>query len=107
MAKPDQLTSADFDEKVLKSDKPYLVDFWAAWCGPCRTLGPIIEEIAEENDGRFGVGKVDVEANQDLASKYHVLSIPTMILFKGGEPVATMVGAAPKASIMSQIEEHL
>lgn len=107
MGKPDHLTSADFEEKVLKSDKPYLVDFWAAWCGPCRSLGPIIEEIAEEQSDRLGVGKVDVEEFQDLAMRYHVMSIPTMILFKGGQPVATMVGAAPKASIMKQVEEHL
>ncbi len=107
MGKPETVTSANFEEAVLQSDVPVLVDFWAAWCGPCRALAPVVEEIAEEESGRLKVAKVDVEENQDLAMRFRVMSIPTLILFKEGQPVATMVGAAPKASILRQVEEHL
>ncbi|WP_297971089.1 thioredoxin, partial [uncultured Capnocytophaga sp.] len=91
-----QITDASFDEVVLKSDKPVLVDFWATWCGPCRMLGPVIEELATEYEGRVVVGKVDVDNNQEFAAKYGVRNIPTVLLFKDGEVVGRQVGVAPK-----------
>lgn len=94
-----KLTSANFEEIVLKSDKPVLVDFWAAWCGPCQMVGPIVEEIAKENPN-FKVCKVDIDAAQDLAVKYGVMSIPTLIVFKDGKEVNRTLGAQPKESIL-------
>ena len=91
-----QITDASFDEVVLKSDKPVLVDFWATWCGPCRMLGPVIEELATEYEGRVVVGKVDVDNNQEFAAKYGVRNIPTVLVFKNGEVVGRQVGVAPK-----------
>ncbi|MFC2634843.1 MAG: thioredoxin, partial [Capnocytophaga granulosa] len=91
-----QITDASFDEVVLKSDKPVLVDFWATWCGPCRMLGPVIEELATEYEGRVVVGKVDVDNNQEFAAKYGVRNIPTVLVFKDGEVVGRQVGVAPK-----------
>jgi thioredoxin 1 len=91
-----EITDATFDEVVLKSDKPVLVDFWAAWCGPCRMVGPIIEQISEEYDGKAVVGKVDVDANQEFAAKYGVRNIPTVLVFKNGEVVGRQVGVSPK-----------
>ena len=91
-----QITDASFEEVVLKSDKPVLVDFWATWCGPCRMLGPVIEEIATEYEGRVVVGKVDVDSNQDYAAKYGVRNIPTVLVFQNGEVVGRQVGVAPK-----------
>lgn len=91
-----QITDASFDEVVLKSDKPVLVDFWATWCGPCRMLGPVIEELATEYEGRVVVGKVDVDNNQEFATKYGVRNIPTVLVFKDGEVVGRQVGVAPK-----------
>ena len=91
-----EITDATFDEVVLKSDKPVLVDFWAAWCGPCRMVGPIIEQISEEYDGKAVVGKVDVDANQEFAAKYGVRNIPTVLVFKDGEVVGRQVGVSPK-----------
>ena len=91
-----QITDASFDEVVLKSDKPVLVDFWATWCGPCRMLGPVIEELATEYGGRVVVGKVDVDNNQEFAAKYGVRNIPTVLVFKDGEVVGRQVGVAPK-----------
>ena len=102
-----EITDASFDEVVLKSDKPVLVDFWAAWCGPCRMVGPIIEEIATEYEGKAVVGKVDVDANQEFAAKYGVRNIPTVLLFKNGEVVDKQVGVAPKATYTQKIDAAL
>lgn len=102
-----EITDANFEEVVLKSDKPVLVDFWAAWCGPCRMVGPIVEELATEYEGKAVVGKVDVDANQDFAAKYGVRNIPTVIIFKNGEVVDKQVGVAPKATYAGKIDAHL
>ena len=91
-----EITDATFEEVVLKSDKPVVVDFWAAWCGPCRMVGPIIEELSDDYQGKAVVGKVDVDANQEFAAKYGVRNIPTVLVFKGGEIVSRQVGVSPK-----------
>ncbi|APY10598.1 thioredoxin [Seonamhaeicola sp. NFXS20] len=102
-----EITDATFEETVLKSDKPVLVDFWAAWCGPCRMVGPIIEEISGEYEGKAVVGKVDVDANQEFAAKYGVRNIPTVLVFKDGEVVDRKVGVAPKNSYTEAIDALL
>lgn len=89
-------TSENFEQEVLKSDKPVLVDFWATWCGPCRRQAPIIEELAEEG---YAVGKLDVDQEMELAQKYQVMSIPTLIVFKNGEEAARLVGLTPKEKL--------
>ena len=99
-----EITDASFDEVVLKSDKPVLVDFWAAWCGPCRMVGPIMEEISSEYEGKAVVGKVDVYANQEFAAKYGVRNIPTVLLFKDGEVIDKQVGVAPKSTYTQKID---
>ena len=102
-----QITDASFDEVVLKSDKPVLVDFWATWCGPCRMLGPVIEELATEYEGRIVVGKVDVDNNQEFAAKYGVRNIPTVLVFKDGEVVGRQVGVAPKKTYTDALDSLL
>ncbi|MFC4818016.1 MULTISPECIES: thioredoxin [unclassified Flavobacterium] len=101
------ITDATFDEVVLQSSKPVLVDFWAAWCGPCRMLGPIIEEISSEYDGKAVVGKVDVDANQEFAAKYGVRNIPTVLIFQNGEVVGRQVGVAQKDTYTKAIDALL
>ena len=102
-----EITDANFEETVLKSSKPVLVDFWAAWCGPCRMVGPIIYEISTEYAEKAVVGKVDVDANQEFAAKYGVRNIPTVLVFQNGEVVGRQVGVAPKASYTDAIDALL
>lgn len=101
------ITSSNFDEIIKNSDKPVLVDFWASWCGPCRALSPIVEEIADEKAGKLAVYKCNVEDEQDLAMRFQVMSIPTLILFIDGQQVHTMVGSAPKARVLAEFEPYL
>ena len=102
-----EITDATFDEVVLKSDKPVVVDFWAAWCGPCRMVGPIIDEVSTEYDGKAVVGKVDVDANQEFAAKYGVRNIPTVLVFKDGEIVSRQEGVSPKKVYTDAIDAAL
>jgi thioredoxin 1 len=99
------VTDGDFDQQVLQSDIPALVDFWAAWCGPCRTVGPIVEELAEEYKGKVKVAKLDVDNNKQVASKYGVRGIPTLMLFKDGQIVDQIVGAVPKSRIKELLDK--
>jgi thioredoxin 1 len=101
------LTDATFDEVIGSSDKPILVDFWAEWCGPCKTIAPILEEFATEQSERFTIGKLDVDANVATATKFSVMSIPTLLLFKDGEVVARLVGAKPKGALLQEISANL
>lgn len=101
------VTDSSFGNDVLKSDTPVLVDFWAEWCGPCRALGPKLEEIAQEMDGKVKVLKLDVDNNQQMAAQFNVRSIPMMILFKNGQAVDQIMGNHPKENIVSFISKHL
>ena len=102
-----EITDANFEETVLNSSKHVMVDFWAAWCGPCRMVGPIIDEISAEYADKAVVGKVDVDANQEFAAKYGVRNIPTVLVFQNGEVVGRQVGVAPKASYTDAIDALL
>ena len=101
------LTKANFEEKVLKSDKPAIVDFWAAWCGPCRAVAPIIEELAGDYDGKAIVGKVNVDEEGELAARYRIMSIPTVMLFKDGQIAERIIGARPKSEFSGLLEKYL
>lgn len=107
MSTPIDVTTETFATEVEQSTVPTLVDFWASWCGPCRMLSPVVDQIAEELGGKLKVCKVNVDNEQEIAARFRVMSIPTLILFKDGKDVETMVGAAPKADIMSRLEPHL
>ena len=102
-----EITDANFEEAVLKSSQPVLVDFWAEWCGPCRMLGPIIEELSSDYDGRAVVGKVDVDSNQQFAAKFGVRNIPTVLIFKDGELVNRQVGVSQKSVYSDYIDALL
>ncbi len=105
MSNVQAVTSGDFEDQVLKSDKPVLVDFWAEWCGPCRTLGPILDEVSTEMADKALVVKVNVDENGELAQQYGIRGIPTMIFFKDGEAAKTLVGIQPKEEIKKTLEE--
>ncbi|ACZ37587.1 thioredoxin [Sphaerobacter thermophilus] len=107
MSKPVTVSDATFDQEVLKSDVPVLVDFWAVWCGPCRMVAPILDEIAEEKAGSLKVAKVNVDENARVAAQLGITSIPTLILYKDGQPVERIIGAHPKQRLLQQIEKHL
>jgi thioredoxin 1 len=100
MSKTVEITDANF-EQIIASDKPVLVDFWAEWCGPCKMIGPVVEELASEYEGKAVVGKVDVDSNPTVSAKFGIRSIPTLLVFKGGEVVDKQIGAVPK-SVLSQ-----
>ena len=99
------ITNDNFKEKVLNSEIPVLVDFWADWCGPCKMLGPELEKLAEEQDGKILIGKVNVDEQEDLAAEFRIMSIPTMLVFKNGQQVAKAVGYAPRAEILDMINK--
>ena len=107
MATPTVVTDETFNQEVLKSDTPTLVDFWAVWCGPCRMVAPVVDEIAREQGGKLKVMKLDVDENQNTAMTYGVMSIPTLILFKNGQPVERIVGFRPKGDMEKKILPHL
>jgi len=102
-----EFTDANFEELALNSDKPVLVDFWAEWCGPCRMVGPLVAELSEEYEGKAIVGKVDVDSNPEISSKYGIRSIPTILFFKGGEIVDKQVGAVAKNILAEKLDAQL
>lgn len=102
-----EITDANFEEIVMKSDKPVLLDFWAEWCGPCRMVGPIVEEISNDYDGKAVVGKVDVDSNPGISAKFGIRNIPTILFFKNGEVVDKQVGAVPKAALAEKLDAQL
>jgi len=107
MSKPVEIQDSNFDNIVLQSKTPVLVDFWAEWCGPCRMVAPVVEELAEEYDGKITFAKVDVDQNPQIAGKYGIMSIPTLIIFKGGKPVSNIVGFRPKAELKRSMDDAL
>ena len=102
-----EVTDGNFEELVLKSDQPVIIDFWAEWCGPCRMVGPIVEEVGVDYDGKALVGKVDVDNNPGITAKYGIRNIPTILFFKGGEVADKQVGAVPKSTIVAKLDALL
>ncbi|UCD64140.1 MAG: thioredoxin [Candidatus Zixiibacteriota bacterium] len=107
MSKPLNITDDTFEQEVLQSDIPVIVDFWATWCGPCKMIAPILEEVAAEYANKIKVVKLDVDANNKTAGKYNIMSIPSLLFFKGGEMVDQVVGAIPKAQLTSRLDKVL
>ena len=105
--KPITITDDNFETEVIKSDKPVLIDFWATWCGPCRMIAPIVEELANEYDGKAKIGKLNVDENQQTSIKFGVRSIPTLLLFKDGKIKDTIIGAVPKSHIVQKLNSAL
>lgn len=106
MAKPLEITDQNFQE-VINSDKPVLVDFWAEWCGPCKMIGPLVEELASEYDGKAVIGKVDVDVNPEVSAKFGIRSIPTLLVFKNGQVVDKQIGAVPKTILSAKLDAQL
>lgn len=102
-----EITDASFESDIIASGKPAMVDFWAVWCGPCRMVGPVVEEIASEYEGKAIVGKVDVDTNQEVAAKYGIRNIPTILFFKNGEVVDKVVGVVPKEQLVEKLNAIL
>lgn len=107
MAKALELTDSNFNDEVIQADTPVLVDFWAEWCGPCRMVGPVVEELAGDYEGRVKVGKVDVDSNPQISMQYGIRSIPSLLIFKNGEVVDQIVGAVPKTHLQKQLDAQL
>jgi len=106
MGKPVEITDANFEE-ILSTDKPVLVDFWAEWCGPCKMIAPVVEELAGEYDGKVVIGKVDVDTNPNVSAKFGIRSIPTLLVFKNGEVVDKQIGAVPKMVLSQKLEAQI
>lgn len=102
-----QITDQNFDEIVLKSDKPVLVDFWAEWCGPCRMVGPVVEELSSEYSGKAVVGKVDVDSNAEISTRFGIRNIPTLLIFKNGQVVDKQVGVVPKSTLAAKLDAQI
>jgi len=107
MGKPITVTDSTFENLVVNADTPVLVDFWAEWCGPCKMIAPVLEEIATDLAGKLTIGKLDVDENGSTAMAFGVMSIPTLLLFKGGKPVERIVGFQPKQQLLSKLQRHL
>jgi len=102
-----EITDSNFEEVVLKADKPVLVDFWAEWCGPCRMVGPVVEELSNEYEGKAVIGKVDVDNNPEVSMKFGIRNIPALLFFKGGEIVDKQIGAVPKSVLAEKLDKQL
>ena len=107
MAKPIEITDTQFEQEVLKADLPVMVDFWAAWCGPCKIVSPILERLAEEYDGKIKFVKLDTEENFETPSSYGILSLPTLLVFKGGQQIERITGARPKSDLKRSLDKAL
>lgn len=105
--KPIEVTDANFKQEVLESSTPVLVDFWAEWCGPCKMIAPVVEQLAKDFDGKLKVGKVDVDSNQQTSMQFGIRSIPTLLIFKNGRVVDQIVGAVPKQALADKVTKHL
>jgi len=107
LMKPIEVTDSNFKKEVLESATPVLVDFWAEWCGPCKMIAPVVEQLANDFDGKLKVGKVDVDSNQQTAMQFGIRSIPTLLIFKNGKVVEQIVGAVPKQALTDKVSKHL